>query len=66
MFTVGRARRLSARFPTEEAETPVLSEKSRPVIEATAAVVSGTAVEDALADYGQTVAGIVGDENVAD
>lgn len=34
--------------------------------EATAAVVSGTPVEDALAAYGETVAGIVGDENVAD
>ncbi len=33
--------------------------------EATAAVVAGTSVEDALADYGQSVAGIVGDENVA-
>jgi multiple sugar transport system substrate-binding protein len=32
--------------------------------EATAAVVGGTSVEDALDAYGQTVAGIVGDENV--
>ena len=33
--------------------------------EASAAVVSGTSVEDALAEYGQTVSGIVGDENVS-
>ncbi|HLT85727.1 MAG TPA: extracellular solute-binding protein [Phototrophicaceae bacterium] len=34
--------------------------------EATGAVVAGTDVEEALADYGDAVRGVVGDENVAD
>ena len=34
--------------------------------EATAAVVAGTPVDEALSSYAETVAGVVGDENVAD